>query len=778
MSNKKITNTVGWNEYEKAESFLPWNVFGKAFNARIQPNWIHLANSIGDQFWYLSQTRSGKEFILVDIVHKTREPVFDHSFLATALSQITGKVYEKNNLPFETIEFLEDCKNILVEVDNRLWHYDLLNNKIEEIQTRDDAKPGELLSPNLKLAIYTKQNNLWVRSIPMSEEYSLTDDGELLNDYASRSDTNGIAVINKMMGNLLPPVAIWSPDSKKLLTHKINQKDVKEIHLVQSIPADGSVRPQLHSFHYPLPGDEHIGFTELVILDIEQRTRIKIQYKPQLVPFMYTTIEYRRACWNEDSSRIYFLFTEQGDKVLRLCEADANTGRTRVLVEEFSPTHIDVNLNITGLPNIRVIKNGNYVIWFSERDGWGHLYLYDGRNGQLINQITKGPWVVRDILYVDEAHEYIYFTAGGKEINRDPYYRFLYRISFYGDDLTLLTPEDGDHNINFSPSGKYFLDTYSRIDTIPTTLVRDLEGKFLYHLEDADIGQILDMGWKKPERFCVKDRDGKTDIYGLLFFPSNFDPARKYPILDDVYPGPQTIRTPKAFPQDPNSAIDFWGPQAIAELGFVVVTMDGLGTPLRSKAFHDFSYGNLGDGGGLEDHIAGIRQLASSRPYMDLDRAGIYGHSAGGFASARAILGFPDFFKVAVASAGNHDQRGFMAGWGEKYQGLLNGDNYRNQINADLAKNLEGKLLLIFGDMDMGVHPALTIQLIDALIKANKDFDLLILPNRDHFYMNDTYFIRKTWDYFVRHLLEQSPPSNYKIREPDPAFANAVYEVE
>jgi dipeptidyl aminopeptidase/acylaminoacyl peptidase len=776
MNKNKSADTIGLDEYKKAESFLPWNVFGKALNVRIQPNWIHLTHSKSCQFWYLSQTRSGKEFILVDVEHKTRKPVFDHSKLATALSEKTGRLYEKYNLPFDTIEFLEDGDSILIEVDDHLWRYDLGNNQIEKIKSRIKNKPEELLSPNLKLAIYTKQNNLWVRPLPAGEEFPLTDDGEFLDDYASRSDTNGIAVLKKMMGEFLPPVALWSPDSKKLLTHKLNQKEVKEIVLVQSVPTDGSVRPQSYSYHYPLPGDERVGLSELVILDVEKRTRVKIQYKPQRVPFMYTTIESRRAWWSEDGSKIYFLFTEPGDKVLRLCEADAQTGQTRVLVEEVTSTHIDVNLNIADLPNFRVVKNGDYVIWFSERNGWGHLYLYDGKSGQFIKQITQGAWVVREILYVDEDQEVIYFTAGGREINPDPYYRFLYRISFFGDNLTLLTPEDGDHNITFSPTGKYFLDTYSRVDTIPTSLIRNYEGKYLFFLEYADIGQILGMGWKKPERFCVKARDGITDIYGLLYYPSTFNPSRKYPILDDVYPGPQSIRTIKAFPQDPLSAIDFWGPQAISELGFLVVTMDGLGTPLRSKAFHDFSYGNLGDGGGLEDHIAGIRQLASSRAYMDLERVGIYGHSGGGFASARALLRFPDFFKVAVSSAGNHDQRGFLAGWGEKYQGLLDGENYRNQVNADLAKYMKGKLLLIFGDMDLGVHPALTIQLIDALVKANKDFDLLILPNRDHFYMNDPYFIRKTWDYFVQHLIGQSPPLSYKIQEPDPVFAKAVYQ--
>ncbi len=776
MANENITDKARGENYQKAESFLPWNAFRKALNVRINPNWIHPSNSKDSRFWYVRQTRSGKEFILVDLEHKTRRPAFDHSLLADTLSRATGKIIDKNNLPFKSIEFVEDSNHILIEVDHRLWHYDVENNKIDESTSQIKTSQDELLSPDRKLAISTHQNNLKVRLLTTDEEFMLTDDGEELINYASPSDTNGIAVILKMKGEALPPVAIWSPDSKKVLTHKLSQKEVKEIHLVQSVPESGSIRPKLHTFHYPLPGDEHIGFTQLVIFDIEQRKKIEIQYKPQSVPFLYTTLECKRAWWSEDSSKIYFLFTEKGDKELRLCEADAQTGQTRVLLEESSLTHIDVNLSNAAAPNIRVIKNGDLIVWFSERDGWGHLYLYDGKSGKLLNQITQGQWVVRDILYIDEEHEFIYFTAGGRETNRDPYYRFLYRISFNGDNLTLLTPEDGDHNMVFSPSGEYFIDTYSRVDTNPTTLIRDNEGRFLLHLEHADIDQILDLGWKKPERFCVKDRNGQNDIYGCLFFPTYFNPSQKYPIIDDVYPGPQIIRTPKAFPQDVNAAIDFWGPQAIAQLGFIVVTMDGLGTPLRSKAFHDFSYGNLEDGGGIEDHIAGIRQLASTRPYMDLERVGINGHSAGGFTSARAILGFPDFFKVAVASAGNHDQRGFLAGWGEKYQGILKGDNYGNQINAGLANNLQGKLLLIYGDMDMGVHPALTIQLIDALINANKDFDLVILPNRDHFYMNDTYFIRKTWDYFVSNLLQQTPPLNYKIQDPDAEFVHAVYE--
>lgn len=379
--------------------------------------------------------------------------------------------------------------------------------------------------------------------------------------------------------------------------------------------------------------------------------------------------------------------------------------------------------------------------------------------------MTTGEFVVRDIQHVDEASRLVYFTAAGREEDRDPYFRHLYRAPLDGSELTLLTPEDADHWVRFSPDGQYFLDTYAWGGHIPTTVLRRVSGELVLTVEEADLTALTEKGWRWPERFRAKASDGETDIYGVIYRPTRFDPARSYPVIDAIYPGPQIIASPLALPRDPLASVVHGpgpGPQSLAELGFIVAVVDGMGTPFRSRAFHEVSYGNLGEAGGLADHVAALRQLASRYPYMDMERLGIIGHSGGGYAAARALLLYPEAYKVAVSAAGNHDQRGYIPVWAESYQGYPVGEKYGNQANADVAENLEGKLLLVHGELDDNVHPALTLQLVNALIEANKDFDLLIMPNRNHRFMSDPYFIRKTWDYFVRHLMDKEPPE-YRI---------------
>jgi dipeptidyl aminopeptidase/acylaminoacyl peptidase len=358
----------------------------------------------------------------------------------------------------------------------------------------------------------------------------------------------------------------------------------------------------------------------------------------------------------------------------------------------------------------------------------------------------------------------VYFNASGRETGEDPYLRHLYRVNLDGSDLQLLTPEAADHEISFANSGRYFIDSYSRADLPTVSLLRSADGNVIRELARADVTKLAASGWKPPEPFRATAADGVTEICGLMFRPANFDPGKKYPVLDAIYPGPQTIKTPKNFP-----ATLAGDGQDMAQLGFVVVTVDGRGTPFRSKAFHDFSYGKLGTAGGLEDHIAALRQLAKVHAYMDLDRVGIYGHSGGGYATVRAMLTYPEFYKVGVASAGNHDMRGYLARWGEKYIGPVNGDNYLEAANPVLAANLKGKLLLAWGDMDDNVPPSLSMQLVSALIKANKTFDMLVLPNRNHSFFNDPYFIRRRWDYLVEHLAGAMPPE-YKLRTSSPQY--------
>ena len=759
---------INYEDYKRAERYLPWNAYKMAFNTHIQPNWIEKS----DRFWYISKDQNEKRFYIVDPVRKTKEDAFHHDKLAKSLSTLKGKSYTRDNLPFEDIKFIEDKNLIQFDIRKQRFLFDLESYQCKEKKKKVFETPAELKSPDGKWVAFIKNYNVFIRSLSDGQEIQLTYDGEKYNDYGTLPESSGYEIWSRRLGldALLPPIIIWSPNSKKLLVHKLDQRRVKNMYLIQSAGLGKTSRPILHEYRYPLPGDDKVAQTDLVILDIEKKSKVVVKYKPQSVAFM-PPIFMKFVWWGEDSKIAYFIYIERDCKTARICELDAISGDTRIIIEENASTYIEFNHIIMGRPNVKVVDNGNEIIWFSERDGWGHLYLYDGKTGSFKNQITSGQWMVHNIKHVDEKNRWVYFIAGGREETRDPYYAHLYRAKFDGTDIQLLTPENANHDVIFSPSGDYFVDNFSRVDTVPVSVLRAVDGQLIQNLESSDISLLFKQGWIPPKSFKVKARDGITDLYGLIFIPSTFDPSVKYPILDNIYPGPQAIWTPKQFPQKLDSGVVFfWSPQSIAELGFIVITIDGMGTPLRSKAFHDYGYGNMGDAGGLEDHITAIQQLASEHSYMDLNRVGIYGHSGGGFASATAILSFPDFYKVAVSSAGNYDQRGYFSSFGEKYQGMLEGDNYMNQVTARLAKNLKGKLFLACSDMDDNVHPSLTLQLVDALMKANKDFDMLMLPNRNHLFVFDEYFIRKQWDYFVKHLLKQEPPKEYKIKGPSTEF--------
>jgi dipeptidyl aminopeptidase/acylaminoacyl peptidase len=413
--------------------------------------------------------------------------------------------------------------------------------------------------------------------------------------------------------------------------------------------------------------------------------------------------------------------------------------------------------------NWRYLSASNEVIWFSEKDNWGQLYLHDLASGREKNRITSGDGDVTQLLRVDEKNRVLYFLAVGREKGRDPYFRHLYRIDFDGRNQQLLTPADADHDVTLSPDGGYFVDVYSTPDTPPVAELRDASGKLKLSLEKADLTKLSATGWQPPQPITVKARDGVTDLYGLLYKPTNLDPARKYPIINHVYPGPQTGSVgARTFSSARGDA------QALAELGFAVVEIDGMGTPWRSKSFHEAYYGNMGDNT-LADQVTGMKQLAARYPWIDLERAGIYGHSGGGYAAAAGMFRYPDFFKVGISEAGNHDNRNYEDDWAEKWQGLLHANadgttNYDNQANQLVAKNLKGKLLLAHGTMDPNVPPSNTLLLVNELIKANKDFDLLMLPNRGHGFGNEPYMVRRRWDYFVKNLLGAEPPHEYQMK--------------
>jgi dipeptidyl-peptidase 4 len=493
---------------------------------------------------------------------------------------------------------------------------------------------------------------------------------------------------------------------------------------------------------------------KLVVFDIPHRKEIVVGAKP-LVQLYYggPTVE-----WFSDSRRLQYREIDRGYTGVRINEVDTNTGATRAVVDEKgSPDFlIDTSILVT-----RAINDGRERIWSSERDGWNHFYLYDTQKGTVENQITKGDWVIRAINYVDEKARALYFTAGGREAGRDPYLRFVYRTNLDGTGLTLLTSENADHAVSFSPDGKYFVDVFSRVDLPTASVIRSAhDGRIVMPLEKADVGKLTAMGWKFPEPFKAKAADGQTDLYGIIWRPTKFDPAKKYPVVENIYTGPQGAFVPKTFAAYHNQQ------QAIAELGFISVFVDGRGTALRSRAFRAFAYHNLGFGAGGDDHITVFKQMAAKYPYMDLSRVGVWGHSAGGYDSTHAILTHPEFYKVAVSSAGCHDNRMDKATWNEQWMGWPVDKNYEEVSNYTLAPRLRGKLFLAHGDVDENVPMPATIKLVDALVKSNRDFDFLIMPNRPHGFGNDPYFVRRRWDYFVKNLLGVNPPSDFQIGQP------------
>jgi dipeptidyl aminopeptidase/acylaminoacyl peptidase len=736
--------------------------------AHVEPHWIYDDAVPSDRFWYRSRTRQGAEFVLVDPHQGSREPAFDHDRLAAALSLVSGTACEGYALPFSAIEFSADGSAVRFNVNGTRWSCDLETYACTALgqvaASLGPAKP----SPDGRWLLLTKEHNLVLREVQTGEESALTDDGEPYLDYASSPEANVTTVTNRRQGVEFPPAALWSPDSKRFITHRLDQRRVKDLYLLQSVPDDGSIRPILHSYRYPMLGDEHVAQAELLLFDVEQGTVIQVDYPP-LPTVFYSLIERGWIWWSDDGENLYFVERPRGERKLRLVEIDAKSGATRVMVDETCATRAEPNLWIGGKPNMRVLPDCQ-VVWFSERDGWGHLYLYDGESGELMGQITSGPWVVADIARVDLEGGWLYFTGGGREPGRDPYYHHLYRVRLDGSDLELLTPEEAHHEVTMTPSGRFFLDTHGRVDRPPVSVLRTAAGELVCQLEEADFGRLQARGWRWPERFTVKARDGTTDLYGLIYHPTKFDPTLKYPVVDSIYGGSQLVYTPKSYPQKPNDLADYWFPQTLAELGFVVVVMDGLGTPFRSRAFHDHSFYDHQDMGQHPCHIAGIQQLAAERPYMDLSKVGVFGLSAGGYAAARAVLAFPDFYHVAVSSAGAHDMRCYLDISGESGAGS-SVESYMQTNNARDAANLKGKLLLVHGDMDDNVHPAVTMKLVNALIEANKDFDLLIFPGRSHNFTNDPYFVRRLWDYFVRHLLGVEPPRGYRVGDPTGAFA-------
>jgi dipeptidyl-peptidase 4 len=729
-------------DYQRARNFLYGNLHHSIYVADVSAHWIDKTN----RFWYHKVSPSGSEFIVVDAERNTAGPAFDHAKVATAVASATKREVSASDLPFDDIEFSEDGKSIHFNFDEARWTCPLSDYKC----TSEPAeKSDEALSPDKKWAAYVKDHNLHVRNVSTGTSVQLTHDGVASWDYATPLPALRLLVEQKTEEVKQPVGVFWSPDSSKLITYRIDSRNAGRFTSLQFVP-DDQLRPKAYTVVYPLPG-EVLPKAQPIIFDLRAEKRIDVKTAELELPFQDSP----GFEWSPDGKTIRYDYDERGNKAKEIRLVDLETGEQKVLMREEAKEYVDPGETFYRYDN----ATGELII-ASERDGWNHLYLYD-KGGKLENQITQGPWVVRQIEYVDEKGRRIYFLAGGREKGEDPYQTHLYVAGLDGKGLTLLTSENANHSVSVSPDGAFFVDNYSRPDLPAVSVLRRTkDGSQVRVLEKTDVSAIQAKGWKAPEPFQGKAADGTTDLYGLIWRPSNFDPAKKYPIIEHVYTGPQDFFVPKTF------GGTLWL-QPVAELGFVVVMIDGRGTTGRSRAFHEFSYRNLG--GAFEDHVAMIKQMAARFPYMDVDRVGIFGTSAGGYGAAHAMLAFPDFYKVCVSISGDHDARLDKAWWNELYQGYPVQDDYVAQSNVTMADKLKGHLLLVHGDIDDNVHPVETMRFADALMKANKNFDMLFVPNMYHGESGPhaAYLIRRRWDYFVQYLLGVTPPKEFVITEQD-----------
>ncbi|MDH4044841.1 MAG: S9 family peptidase [Gemmatimonadota bacterium] len=733
-------------DYERAEQFLAPRVDSLVLNERVRPNWL----GTSDRFWYVRALPDGREVVLVDPATAHRGPAFDHERLATALAEVLDHPVDARHLPIDRLHLSATGDTLTVEVDRARWQcylaaYRCARHAVDE--------PPEGISPDGKWVAFVRDFDLFVRSTESGREIRLTHDGERDRAYATTIPSPTLMVRQQTDEPTTDPLVFWAPDSRHLATYRIDARGAGTLSMVQHAPPD-RVRPRYYNYRYPLPEDSVLPTGDLYLFAVDAWTPTRVPIAPVVMQYYNSPA---RPRWAEDGSHLTLVVTDRGYTRRQVLEIDAASGSSRTVIDELGDPYVDVYGG-----TILEALDGGTVLWGSERDGWSHLYLYNGTTGAVERQLTRGNWVVRDVVHADKSTGTILFVAAGRETGRDPYLRHLYRTDLTGRSVRLLTPEDADHEVVVSPSGTYALDTYSRPQVEPVTVLRRTsDGAVVMDLERADVSGLLATGWRRSEPFAAKARDGTTDIYGLIWWPSTFDSTKRYPIVEQIYTGPHSFFVPKTFGAYRSTA------QSIAELGFVVVQIDGLGTSGRGKAFHLYSWKNLGDGG-LDDHIAALRQLAERRSYLDLSRVGIFGHSAGGYDAAHAMLTHPEFYKVGVSSAGNHDHRMDKAVWNTQWMGWPVGDHYRAQSNVTLAPRLEGKLLLAHGDVDENVPVSATLQLVNALIEANKDFDLLILPNQTHGLGRHAYFQRRRWDYFVEHLLGVEPPAGYRITAFDP----------
>jgi dipeptidyl aminopeptidase/acylaminoacyl peptidase len=752
-------------DYERAAG-LREKFQGLLVNAPERAVWIDKTS----RFWYRKSVKGGYEYVLVDAGTLAKKTAFDHQKLAAALSESLPSGASGSSgadaitalkLPFSEITFVDSERAIEVDARGARWRCDLTSYKCRKSDAPGAGRfggrvgggvgplgtltgipgprynfpqnPDAKLSPDGKWEAWVNNFNIWLRPNGKREGVALSYDGSEGNYYAAAS-------------------IVWSPDSKMIAVYRVRPGYQRKVQYVESSPAD-QLQPKYHTVDYAKPGDA-LDQPQPVLFNVETKKQIVVDNTLFPNPYNLSLLE-----WRKDSRAFTFEYNQRGHQVYRVIEVEASTGKPRAVISEEPKTFF----SYSGKKYRYDLADGREIVWMSERDGWNHLYLYDGATGKLKNQITKGEWVVRGVEKVDDEKRQIWFQASGMYPGKDPYFVHYYRINFDGSGLTALTETDANHQVSFSADMKYYVDTWSRVDQAPISELRaTADRKLLAELERVDIQELVKAGWRAPEVFTSLARDGKTDIWGVIFRPSNFDPLKKYPVIEYIYAGPHSSFVPKSF-----SAYNSM--QSLAELGFIVAQVDGMGTSNRSKAFHDVAWKNLGDAG-FPDRILWHKAVAAKYPYYDISRVGIYGNSAGGQSSLGGMLFHPEFYKVCVSSCGCHDNRMDKIWWNEQWMGWPLGPEYAASSNVDNANRLQGKLLLIVGEVDTNVDPASTMQVVNALIKADKTFDLLVIPGGGHG-MGGAYGEKKRNDFFVHHLLGVEPPDWNKMEKTKPVTA-------
>ncbi len=716
------------DDYRKGYNFRN-EVQNLVYNDRIQFNWLKDSPA----FWYTSETKDEKEFILFNLDTNTKTKLFDTNKLAQALESCIDKKFDAKKLPIFVFSFLEDKNTILFKYENNNWIYKLDNDELKKEENAPEMPNrrgwrsryyGNRLdsrneSPDGKWKVYADEHNVWLENIETSEQNQLTTDGTEESFYDNQF--------------------FWAPDSANAIGFIKTPAEMRKVHYIESSPED-QLQPKHFTIDYNKPGDK-LTIEKPVLINVTDKSCKHID--DSLFPNPYFISDYH---WSKDGNYFYFFYNQRGHQVGRVIAIDTNTGQAKAVINEETDSFFDYNHK----KYLKYLDDTNEIIWASERDGWNHLYLYDAVSGKVKNQITKGDWLWRSVEKLDIENRNMMITISGYYHDQDPYFIHYAKINFDGSGLTLLTTGNGTHRLTFSPDDKFYIDTYSRIDSPPVYELRNSnDGSLICEIERADAGELIAAGWPVTEPFVTKDRNDKYDIWGIIHRPRNFDPNKKYPVIEDIYAGPHGNHVPKSW-----RGYDYWH-QALCELGFIVVQIDGLGTSNRCKEFHHFAWKNLADAG-FPDRIKWMKAAAEKYPYMDIERVGIYGTSAGGQSALGALLFHPEFYDVAVASCGCHDNRMDKIWWNELWMGYPIDDHYKEQSNVTNAHKLEGRLLLIVGELDRNVDPASTMQVVNALIKANKDFDMLYLPGMDHS-AGGKFGERKRRDFFIKYLLDDIP---------------------